>query len=147
QYASVRQAILTLFDCKEPLLDCRTPLPTEQYDFVVRLPTGASHADREQAVAPMFRSVFGLQIHREVTEREVYVMSTVSTNAPGLQLSGPSSRGGGGDERGGLKLGNATMDWLPGHFERWLAKPVVNETGVTNRYDIRLKWKMSEKEL
>jgi uncharacterized protein (TIGR03435 family) len=147
QYASVRQAILTLFDCKEPLLECRTPLPSEQYDFVVRLPAGASHADREQAVAPMFRSVFGLQIHHEAADREVYVFRVASTNAPGLQLSGPNSRGGGGEERGGLKLGKATMDWLPRSFERWLGKPVFNETGLTNRYDIRLKWKMSEKEL
>jgi thiol-disulfide isomerase/thioredoxin len=122
QYASVRRAILTLFDCKEPLLDCRTTLPNEQYDFVVRLPSGATHIDREPAVAPMFRSVFGLQIHREVADREVYVMTAVSTNAPGLTLSGSGSRGGGGEERGGLKLGKATMDWLPRPFERWLGK-------------------------
>ena len=147
QYASVRHAILALFNCKQPLLDCRTALPTEQYDFNVRLPPGASHADREQAVAPMFRSVFGLQIRREQTEREVYILTVASTNAPGLTPPGPGSRGGGGEERGGLRLGRAAIDWLPDNFERWLGKPVFNETGLTNRYDIRLKWKMSEREL
>ena len=147
QYASVKQTILALFDCKQPLLDCRTALPTEQYDFTVRLPPGASHADREQAVAPMFRSVFGLQIRRVQAERDVYVLTVASTNAPGLTPSGPDSRGGGGEQRGGLQLGRATLDWLPGYFEKWLGKPVVNETGLTNRYDIRLKWKMSEREL
>ena len=54
---------------------------------------------------------------------------------------------GGGDQRGGLKLRGATFDWLPGSLEEWLGKPVLNETGVTNRYNIHLKWKMSEQEL
>jgi uncharacterized protein (TIGR03435 family) len=147
QYASLRQAILTFFDGKQPLLDCRTALPSEQYDFIVRLPPGASHADREQAVAPMLRSLFGLQIRRVQAEREVYVLTVASTNAPGLIPSAPDARGGGGDQRGGLKLGRATIDWLPGYFEKWLGKPVVNETGLTNRYDIRLKWEMSKREL
>jgi len=147
QYASLRQAILTFFDGKQPLLDCRTALPTEQYDFIVRLPPGASHADREQAVAPMLRSVFGLQVRREQAEREVYILTVASTNAPGLTPSAPDARGGGGDQRGGLKLGRATIDWLPGYFEKWLGKPVVNETGLTNRYDIQLKWEMSKREL
>ena len=147
QYASVRQAILTLFDGKQPLLDCRTALPTEQYDFIVRLPPGASHADCEQAVAPMLRSAFNLQIRRVQAKREVYVLTVVSTNAPGLTPSTPDSRGGGGEQRGGLKLGQATIDWLPGYFEKWPGKPVINETGSTNRYDVRLKLKMSKREL
>jgi uncharacterized protein (TIGR03435 family) len=147
QYASVRQAILTLLDGRQTLLDCRTALPTEQYDFSVRLPPGASHADREQAVAPMFRSVFGLQIRRVEAEREVYVLTAVSNNAAGLTLSGPSSTGSGGEQPDGLRLGCTTIDELSGFLERWLGKSVVNETGLTNRYDIRLKWKMSRREL
>ena len=53
--------------------------------------------------------------------------------------SGSDSRGGGGGERGGLKLGRVTIDVLPGFLEEFLHKPVINETRLTNRYDIRLK--------
>jgi uncharacterized protein (TIGR03435 family) len=49
--------------------------------------------------------------------------------------------------RGGLKLGRAKIDWLLGYLEQWMQKPVLNETGLTNRYDIRLKWQMSKPEL
>ena len=147
QYASVKQAILTLFDGRETLLDCRTALPADRYDFVVRLPPGASYANREEAVAPMFRFVFGLNIRRKQAKRQVYVLTVASTNAPGLTPSGPESRGGGGEQPGGLKLGRATIGWLPAYFESWLGKPVLNETGLTNRYDICLKWKMSKLEL
>src|SRR5262249_36922823 len=93
QYASVRQAILTLFDGRRLLLDCRAALPTEEYDFTVRLAPGSNRADRERAVAPLFRSAFGLKIRREPTEREVYIMTVASTNAPGLTPSGPNSSG------------------------------------------------------
>jgi thiol-disulfide isomerase/thioredoxin len=105
QYATVKKAVLTFFDCHEALLDCRTMLPTQWYDFTVRLPPGANQADRERAVVPMLRSVFGLEVHRAQAEREVYILKVASTNAPDLKLSGPNSRGGGGAERGGLKLG------------------------------------------
>jgi uncharacterized protein (TIGR03435 family) len=147
QYASVRQAILTLFDGRSSLLDLRAPLPTEQYDFTVRLPPGASHADREQAVAPMFRSVFGLDIRHVKAEREVCVLTVVSTNSPGLTLSGPNSTGFGSAGSGRLQLSSTTLDGLRGFLEGVLDKPMVNETGLTNHYDIRLKWKMSRREL
>jgi len=147
QYASVRQAILTLFEGKQMLLDCRTPLPTEQYDFNVRLPPGASHADCERAVAPMLRSVFGLRVHREQAERETYVLTSVSTNAPGLTLSGPNSSTSGSGQPDGCKLGSSTISGLVPFLEGWLRKPVLDETGLTNRYDIWLKWQMSKREL
>ncbi len=146
QYATVKSAILTLFDGRESLLDCRAALPADEYDFTVRLP-GTGHAEREQAVAPLFRTAFGLQIRREKAEKEVYVLTVASTNAPGLTLSTPDSAGGGGEQSGGLKLGRTTVDGLPRYLENWLRKPVVNETGLTNRYDIRLKWNMSKREL
>jgi uncharacterized protein (TIGR03435 family) len=147
QYASVKQAILTLFDGRETLLDCRAALPTEHYDFTIRLP-GASRAQREQAVAPMFRTAFGLRIRREQAEREVYVLRVASTNAPGLTLSTPGAGVvGGGDQSGGLKLRSALIGALPRSIEGWLRKPVLDETGLTNRYDIRLKWNMSKREL
>jgi uncharacterized protein (TIGR03435 family) len=146
EYSSVKRAILALFDGRPILFDCRTALPAEQYDFTVKLPPTATHADREQAVAPLFRNLFGLYIHRETQEREAYILSVGSTNAPGLvPFTGGAVWGGG--ERGGLKLRGATFDSLPSSLEEWLGKPVLNETGVTNRYNIHLKWKMSEQEL
>jgi uncharacterized protein (TIGR03435 family) len=146
QYATVKSAILTLFDGRESLLDCRADLPTGEYDFTVRVPV-ANHTEREQALAPLFRTAFGLRIWREKAEREVYVLEVASTNAPGLTLSTLNSNGGGGEQRGALKLGRTKVAGLPAYLEKWLGKPVVDESGLTNRYDIRLKWKMSKREL
>lgn len=146
KYASVKQAVLTLFKGSDTLLDCRTALPTEAYDFTFRLP-GASRADCEQAAGAMFRTVFGLNVHRTNVEREVYVLALASTNAPGLTLSTTNSSGFSSTERGGFKQSRATMDGLPPCLEYYLGKTVVDETGLTNRYDMRVRWKMSKSEL
>jgi uncharacterized protein (TIGR03435 family) len=140
-------AIVKLFGGRETLLDCRTPLPTDEYNFTVRLPT-TNPKVREAALASMFRAAFGLRVRQVETECDVYVMTAISTNGPGRVRSSEKSRGGGGEEPGGLKLGRARFDWLSeDYFERWLRKPVLDESGDTNRYDIRLRWKMSSREL
>lgn len=147
QYCTVKRAIVNLFDSKELLLDCQVPLPTQLYDFKVQLPPNARRGDRYAAVLPLFRSVFGLEIRRVSREQEVYVIRAISTNAPGLVPSTASSRGGGGEEAGGVKLGRAPIGWLTSYFEQFLKRPVLDETGLTDRFDIRFRWKMSRREL
>jgi uncharacterized protein (TIGR03435 family) len=46
-----------------------------------------------------------------------------------------------------LKLSGTSIEGLAHFLERRLKKPVVDGTGLTNRYDLRLKWKMSKREL
>ncbi len=147
QYVTVKQAILNLFDGRPTLLDCRAALPSDLYDFTVVLPPGASHADRERAVAPMFRSLFGLEIRRTDAEREVYVLTVASTNAPGLALSGPDSSGVGWWGAEGLQLSATSIAGLAHALEGRLGRPVVDATGLTNRYDLRLKWRLSKPQL
>ena len=144
--AQVGFAIVQLFGGRETLLERRTPLPTEEYDFTVRLP-GTNAREREGAITSMFRAAFRLQIRPVETDCDVLVMTAVATNAPGRVPSDANSRGGGGEELGGLKLGRTPLTGLPSFLERQLRKPVLDETGNTNRYDIRLRWKMSSREL
>jgi uncharacterized protein (TIGR03435 family) len=146
EYASVKSAILSLLDGRELLLDCRTPLPGGEYDFTVRVP-GQDPAQREQLVEAMFRSAFGLQVQSVVTPCEVYRLSLASTNAPGLRPNNSQRTGNGRDEAGGFTLKNTPFNQLAERLEQWLRKPVLDGTGLTNRYDIRLRWKMSQREL
>jgi thiol-disulfide isomerase/thioredoxin len=103
KYAEVRYAIVHLFGGRETLVDCRTPLPTEEYDFTIRLPTTNPRA-REVALASIFRAAFGVQIRQVETEYVVYVMTVVSTNAPGripsAELHRRRRRRGGGTKIG-----------------------------------------------
>lgn len=146
EYATVESAILNLFQLRASLLDVRTKLSDQEYDFVLRAPE-MSPAERDQLLFAMFRTTFGLQLRKDPVERTVYVLKVANTNAPGLRPSAPNARGGGGGQNGGLKLSKATVNWLPGYLDRYLKMPVFNETGLTNFYDIRLHWKMSKREL
>jgi uncharacterized protein (TIGR03435 family) len=146
KFATVQSAILRFFDVRELLLDVRTTLPKDEYDFTIRLPDGP-RSGHEETFRQIFLTTFGLRIHRERVEQEVYILSVASTNAPGMVLSRSESRGGGGEERGGLKLGRASIHALTGYFEKWLRKPVLDETGLTNRYDVRFRWKLNPAEL
>jgi uncharacterized protein (TIGR03435 family) len=94
----------------------------------------------------MFRSTFRLEISRADVQRDVLVMRKVSGQAPGLTAARNPKRGGGGEELGGLKLDTGSLGWTTSYLEKWLGKPVINETGDTNRYDIRLHWKLSPAE-
>ena len=147
EYARVEQAILNVFEGSRTLLDCRTPLPTQRYDFMIHLPPGTTRAEREEAAAPMLRSVFGLEVGSMNAEREVYELSAGPTNGPGLEISGPDASGAGSEQPDGLRLSRTTMAELAGFLENRLHKPVIDESGLTNRYEVRLRWKLSEREL
>ncbi len=146
KYATVQSAILRLFDVRESLLDLRASLPKDEYDFTIRLPEGPKSL-HEETFRQLFLTTFGLRVHRETVERDVYILTVASTNGPGMVPSRSESRGGGGEERGGLKLGRASVRALAGYFEKWLGKPVIDETGLTNRYDVRFRWKLNPAEL
>jgi hypothetical protein len=76
----------------------------------------------------------------------VLVMRKASAKSPGLTPARNPVRGGGGESLGGLNLDTGTLGWTTSYLEKWLGKPIINETGDTNRYDIRLRWKLSPAE-
>jgi uncharacterized protein (TIGR03435 family) len=102
--------------------------------------------ERDALLRAMFRSTFGLDVRREDVARDVYVIKKSSEKAPGLNPARAGSMGGGGQELGGLRLNNGTIRWTTSYLEKWFGRPTVDETGDTNRYDIRLKWKLSPAE-
>jgi uncharacterized protein (TIGR03435 family) len=145
EYADVRSAILHLFKVRKSMLDSSVKLSSDQYDFTIVLPDSTKD-DRDALLRGMFRSAFGLDVRREDVMREVHVLKKMSTNAPGLNPAKAGKRGGGGPQLGSLNLDNGQIRWTTSYLESWLGRPVVDETGDTNRYDIRLKWKLSKAE-
>lgn len=145
EYADVRSALLNLFDVRSSTMDSPAELPLGRYHFTIILPNMAKQA-RDALVREMFRSTFRLDAQRADVRRDVLVMRKVSARAPGLTPAQDSRRGGGGETLGGLNLDTATLAWTESYLEDWLGKVVIDETGDTNRYDIRLRWKLSPAE-
>lgn len=86
---------------------------------------------------------FGLKFHTEQREMSAYAL-TVAKGGPKLTVTAdrPSSPGNflfGG--LGKLRVTNSTMkDFCHGMQEAVMDKPVVDQTGLTERYDFNLNW-------
>ena len=147
QFVNVASALSRLFDSRPWLVDCRTSLPTNEYDFTIRLPDNTTPAARTELLAAVFRTSFGLRVDRVRAEREVLVLGVVSTNSPGFLPARPDSREGGKPRQGMLNLRKSKLAALEPVLETWLRRPVRDETGLTNRYDVWLRWQMGPREL
>ena len=119
------------------------PLPEGRFDFVVTQPwPPKAGADADALMQEAVRSAFGLTAKRETNQLSALVLKVKDTNAPDLRASptrGMSSRTGLASMEGvGVSIA-AVATFL----ENALKIPVVDETGLTNRYgyDVSLKWK------
>lgn len=115
------------------------PLPEGKYDVIVRQPRGHSEEEAHELLWQAMQSAFNLTARKTTNEMEVFVLRKGQTNGPGLTpavTKGAASQRG----KGEIKAVNAPLDWLAWVLEDMSSKPVINETGLTNRYDISLKW-------
>jgi uncharacterized protein (TIGR03435 family) len=104
--------------------------------------------EAEELFTAALRQSFSVTVKRVSQERDVLVLGVAHTNAPGLDIYDPTlPPSGGSPGNGRLSYGATTVDSLLGFAEDYFGKPVVNETGLTNRYKIRLEWKISQAEM
>jgi uncharacterized protein (TIGR03435 family) len=113
-----------------------TPIPKDKYDFIANLPSGS-----KEALAREIQKQFGIVGRFETIETNVLFLQVVNPNAPGLMTStrtdnSGNSNGGSGER----KITNGTMDTIAFSFEGEIGIPIVDQTGLTGRFDTDLKW-------
>ncbi len=119
-------------------MDCRFPMPEQKYRVSVVVPGG-----REATLLPFLRSalttMFDLSTRWELQDKEVYVLRRVGGGKPTVQASQSEGetyyfmRGKiGGQKQPIAKLVDALTNFL--------GKPVVDETGLSGRYDWDLNY-------
>ena len=145
QWASVETAITRVFGIPAQRLLKTGPLPKGMYDFVLRAPPG--NADRlAAAFAELLRSTFGLSVTRTNIEQEVLVLHSGGPNGPGLTAVNPTVPATGGDGLGELNYHRSGVKAVAEFLADRLLVPVLDETALTNQFDIRLKWELSAAE-
>ena len=122
-------------------------ITTDHYDLDV-LPDHEGLPSLEQArgiVRKLLTDRFGLKFHEDTKELSVYLL-TVAKTGPKLTRSGsdPNSPPGLGGPPGRMNVRNATMDEFAQVMQSTLDRPVVNQTGLTGRYDFQLRWTPDE---
>jgi uncharacterized protein (TIGR03435 family) len=135
---SVRDILPIAFDESSTRILTNAPLPAGKYDFNITQPQGADESI-STLLQQALKSAFGLTGSRETNEVEVLLLKVKVPNATGLVVSPTPSfsfRHGPGDIEG---MG-VSMSTMADALEKRLKKPVIDETGLTNCYDVTLKW-------
>ena len=135
---SVRDILPFAFDVRSDRILTNAPLPEGKYDFNITQPRGA-----DETIGPLLqaalKSAFGLTGSRETNEVEVLLLKVKAPDAAGLVVS-PTPSGSFRYGPGDIEGMNVSMSELALALENCLKKPVIDETGLTNCYDLTLKW-------
>jgi uncharacterized protein (TIGR03435 family) len=141
--ATVESALNCVFDKTSSQTFIKCKLPDGYYDFELRAPLGHSNELQNEFVAAL-RTTFGIEVKQISKAMDVYVLTQVSTNAPGLKPAEQS--GGGGQTGGGFRLNGSQMKGITYYLQLSVRKPVFDETGLKGLYYVDMKWKLSEAE-
>jgi uncharacterized protein (TIGR03435 family) len=101
-------------------------------------------------VQKLLEERFGLTFHREKRELSAYV---ITVDKAGVKMtkspnSGVPLPGFGGRGPGAIGVRNATMGEYADFLQsRLLERPVVDQTGLTDRFDFTLEWKPDQSQL
>jgi uncharacterized protein (TIGR03435 family) len=115
--------------------------PEGKYDFIANLRSG-----NEEALQKEIKRKFGLVGHNETRDTDVLLLTLQRPGAPDLKPADPSRLSphqGSSSSRSGAGYStyrNQTLSSLAWFIESRFGKPVLDKTGLTNNFDIDLKW-------
>ncbi len=118
-----------------------TELPKNKYyDFMASLPSGNAEALQQE-----IEKQFGVVARRETIETNVLLLTVKYPNAQGLRPS--KTRDGSSQLRmqpGQFSSVNTPISDLTANLENLLQIPVIDQTGIANKFDIDLKWNRND---
>jgi uncharacterized protein (TIGR03435 family) len=121
-----------------------TPLPEGKYDFIANLTNGSAPALQQQ-----INRQFGLVERYETIETNVYLLTLQNPNATQLKAARPSRQNfvtcSPGD--GSFRCANQPISALARFLEDALGTPVIDQTGLTNHYNINFNGSSNHEKL
>ena len=137
--ASFQEILQTAYGFGPEQMVLPSNLPKGQFDMLLTVPNNSRELLRAE-----IKKQYGIVAHPETRDTDVLVLRVVSTNAPGIKISA-----GGGpniwENRGSLKLIGYKITDSSGYdiahvIGSFYNLPVIDETGLTNTYDVDVKW-------
>lgn len=134
-YRPFREVLSRAYDVMPCYIVPLTPLPRGNFDFIV------SGQQPENALRMEIESQYGLVGHRETREMDVMLLKVRRPNAPGLKPSAaPNSPSVSFWGLGHLRRSSGPIPYIVFDIQQNLQIPVVDQTGLTGRYDYDIKW-------
>ncbi len=132
---ALRDLIAEACDCKPGRVILPANTPKTRFDFLVTVPTGP-----REHLQSAIRKNLGYVTRHETREVDVLKLQVADPSLPGLAVS-PE----GEDETiqykdGRLYFKHKNLKLLLGGLEQGLGKPVLDETGLTGRYNFSIAW-------
>jgi uncharacterized protein (TIGR03435 family) len=116
------------------------PLPTENFDVIIRT-TQEARKDFASLQRAAIEATFGLTSRCETRGLDVYILTVKTPEARGLKPTVAPKAGYMSSGIGRMQAINTTIDsWARSFLEGPLQKPIIDETGLKERYDIELRW-------
>ena len=132
--ASIGDIVRTTYDKSLARTVPSTELPPGKYDYIANLPQGSAAALQKE-----IQRKFGVVGRREMRETDVLLLTVKSRNTPGLRPSTTRRNSSLNNEGNHFACVNLPLTGLVAYLEYYLGIPVVDQTGLTSRFDIDLK--------
>jgi uncharacterized protein (TIGR03435 family) len=124
---------------------------SDRYEVNAKLPEGGRPTDAQlrTMVQNLVKDRFAITFHIEKRELSAYTINVGKGGLAGIKMTRSESQGtnSGGTFQGSvpgtgvMTMGNATMTDMASLMQRvMLDRPVVDQSGLTGRYNIALKW-------
>ena len=122
---------------------------TEGYEITAKLPQGGDASDVQirTMLKNLMQSRFGLSFHTEKRELSVYTISIGKNGPAGIKMVKNTTNGQrvGAQGLGRTVFSGINMADFAGQLQlRVLDRPVIDRTGLTDRYDFTLNWRPDE---
>jgi len=121
-------------------IDSKAKLPDGKFDLIASMPRGYEDRLRPDAQSALL-TAFALRTRRENRLADVFVLKIPDGKQHKLT---PTAMEDGGQSMSswntGIEMTGVHFDYFVETLARRLKRPVVNETGVSDRFDISLKW-------
>ena len=121
----------------ESRLVTNAALPDGKFDVLINVPDAASEKIPE-LLSDTLAATFGLRGRKEMRDVDVYELTAREPKLEETVSTGGSSAS---SAPGRMSAVNTPITGLARSLESQLKKPVLDKTGLTNRYDLHLKWK------
>jgi uncharacterized protein (TIGR03435 family) len=122
-------------------------LKTDHYDLDV-LPDHEGLPSLEQArgiVRKLLAERFALKFHYDTKDLSVYVLTVAKTGPKfSKSTSDPSSPPGMGGPPGRMNMRNGSMEEFAQMMQGILDRPILDQTGLKDRYDLAVRWTPDE---